>query len=372
MKGRLPREPTHPAESRSSQGYSVRPTVSVLIPTYRDMQLLAKSLPVFFGRSPSELEITVVNNDPAQDVPTWLESTFSADDRSRVTVIEMGFDSGFARAMNRGISASGGEFLLVCNADLFPAPSYVDEMLEFFAAHAKAGLATGKILRYDLSSDRPKDIFDTTGLVLRRNRSFVARGEGQRDVGQYDQLEEVVGVDGAALFARRAALESITIDGECFDESFFMYKEDWDLSWRVRLAGWECWYVPSAVAFHGRTSRGLGERSYLSGIKLYHENEKAKPPPVRFHSLKNQWLMLVKNEDIGNFLRDLPFILSREALVVGYNLVFAPRTLLAVAGFFKLLRSTLAKRRLIKAAQVMPPGELRRWLAGSGARADRA
>jgi GT2 family glycosyltransferase len=348
----------------------VRPTVSVLIPTYRDMQLLARSLPVFLGRPASELEITVVNNDPAQDVPGWLESTFGAEDRARVRVIEMGFDSGFARAMNRGISASSGEFLLICNADLFPSSSYVDEMLQFFAAHAKAGLATGKILRYDLSSDRPLDIIDTTGLVLRRNRRFIARGEGERDAGQYGQVEEVIGVDGAALFARRAALVSIMIGGECFDESFFMYKEDWDLSWRVRLAGWECWYVPSAVAFHGRTSRGLGGRGYFSAVKLFHENEKAKPPPVRFHSLKNQWLMLIKNEDLGNFLRDLPFILGREALVVGYNLVFAPKTLLAVGGFVKLFRPTLAKRRQIKATQVMPPGELRHWL-GSGARADR-
>jgi GT2 family glycosyltransferase len=201
------------------------------------MQLLARSLPVFLGRPASELEIIVVNNDPAQDVPGWLESTFGAEDRARVRVIEMGFDSGFARAMNRGISASSGEFLLICNADLFPSSSYVDEMLHFFAAHAKAGLATGKILRYDLSSDRPLDIIDTTGLVLRRNRRFIARGEGERDAGQYGQVEEVIGVDGAALFARRAALVSIMIGGECFDESFFMYKEDWDLSWRVRRLG---------------------------------------------------------------------------------------------------------------------------------------
>jgi GT2 family glycosyltransferase len=350
----------------------MRPTVSVLIPTYRDMHLLAKSLPAFLDRSPSEVEVLVVNNDPAQDVPAWVESMFGTSARSRLAVIEMGFDAGFARAMNRGIAGSTGEFILLCNADLFPSSAYIEEMLEFFAAHPRAGLMTGKILRYDLSADRPLDIIDTTGLVLGRNRRFTGRGEGQRDAGQFDQPMEVVGVDGAALFARRAALESIAIDGEYFDESFFMYKEDWDLSWRVRLAGWECWYVPSAVAFHGRTSRGLGSSGYLSAIKLYHENEKAKPPPVRFHSLKNQWLMLVKNEDIGNFLRDLPFILSREALVVGYNLVFAPKTLLAVPEFVKLLRATLAKRRQIKATQLMPPGELRRWFARSGARASGA
>jgi GT2 family glycosyltransferase len=364
---------THfPSSGDFSRGLSVRRTVSVLIPTYRDMHLLARSLPAFLDRSGSKLEILVLNNDPSQDVPTWLESTFGADARSRVTVIEMGFDAGFARAMNRGIAASTGDFILLCNADLFPSSTYIDEMLEFFVGHPSAGLATGKILRYDLSADRPLDIIDTTGLEIRRNRRFVTRGEGQRDAGQFDHAEEVIGVDGAALFARRVVLESIAIDGEYFDESFFMYKEDWDLSWRVRLAGWNCWYLPSAVAFHCRTSRGLGSRGYLSAMKLYHKNERAKPPSVRFHSLKNQWLMLVKNEDIGNLLRDLPFILGRETLVLGYNLVFAPKTLLAVTEFAKLLPSTLAKRRLIKAKQVTRPGELRRWLSRSEARANGA
>ena len=339
------------------------PSLSVLIPTYRDMHLLARSLPTFLGRPAPEIEIIVLNNDPAQDVPSWLESTFGSEAHARIKVIEMGFDAGFARAMNRGIAASRGEFVLLCNADLFPSSTYIDEMLAFFEAHPLVGMATGKILRYDLDADRPLDLIDTTGLAIRRSRRFVTRGEGQRDTGQFDSLEEVIGVDGAALFTRRVTLDSIAIDGEYFDESFFMYKEDWDLSWRVRLAGWSCWYVPSAVAFHCRTSRGLGDTGYLSAIRLYHENEKAKPPSVRFHSLKNQWLMLVKNEDRGNFLRDLPFIIARESLVLGYNLLFAPKTLRAVAEFAKLLPATLAKRRFIKATQVTPPRELRQWLS---------
>jgi hypothetical protein len=73
--------------------------------------------------------------------------------------------------------------------------------------------------------------------------------------------------------------------------------------------------------------------------------------------------MLVKNEDGPNFLKDLPFILARESLVLGYNLLFAPKTLRAIAEFAKLLPAALAKRRSIKARQVTPPRELRRWLS---------
>jgi GT2 family glycosyltransferase len=336
-------------------------TVSVLVPTYRDMHLLAKSLPIFLESNARDVEVVILNNDTTQDVASWLATELGITG-GQVRVVEMGSDAGFARAINRGIDLSRGEALFICNADLVPSPRYIDVMCAFFESHPRAGLATGKILRYDLDADSPTEILDSTGLMLSRNRRFLARGEGSVDTDQFSREEEVFGVDGAALFARREALESVSIDGEVFDESFFMYKEDWDLSWRVRLLGWECWYVPSAVAFHARTSRGLGETAYLTAPRAFHGNEKAKPPLVRFHSLKNQWLMLVKNEDLPNFLRDFPFVLSRELIVLGYNLAFSPKALRAIGDFVRLLPPTLAKRRAIKRRQTVPSRELRRWL----------
>jgi GT2 family glycosyltransferase len=334
--------------------------VSVLMPTHQDMHLLERSLPALLRRSADELEVIIINNDPSQNVRDWAQSRLERE----VTVLEMGYPSGFARAVNAGISASGGEYIMFCNADLFTSEAYVDEMLSFFEVHPRAGCATGKLLRYELDADRATDVIDTAGLVMNRNRRATVRGEGQKDVGQLERVEEVFGVDGAGLFARRSALDSIRIGDEYFDSSFFMYKEDWDLCWRLRLAGWECWYVPSAVAFHGRTSRGLGEKSYLSSVIEFHRNERAKPHFVRMHSMKNQWTMLLKNEDGYNLVRDFPFILARESLVLGYNLVFSPRTLIAIPRFLRLALKTLRKRREIKRRQVVSPKEMRRWLAG--------
>jgi GT2 family glycosyltransferase len=326
------------------------------------MHLLAKSLPVILEHDSHDTEVIILNNDPSQAVASWLEVTLGIETGGQVHVVEMGFDAGFARAINRGIALSRGDLLFICNADLFPSPSYIELMCSFFEGHPRAGLASGKILRYDLASDSATEVIDTAGLIFGRNRRFVQRGEGYRDNGQFSEEEQVFGVDGAALFARRAALDSISLDGEYFDESFFMQKEDWDLSWRARLMGWECWYVPPAVAFHARTSKSLGEAGYLWAMNAYHEHEKAKPPLVRFHALKNQWLMLVKNEDLANLWRDFPFILSRELMVLGHNLVFSPKTLLAIPEFMKLLPPTLAKRRRIKKKQAVTAHEVRQWL----------
>src|SRR5206468_9117168 len=118
------------------------------------------------------------------------------------------------------------------------------------------------------------------------------------------------------------------------------------------------WYVPSAVGAHGRTTRGLGERGYLTSIREFHRNESRKRPLVRLHAMKNQWLLLTKNEDLGNFVRDLPFIVSREFMIVLYNCVFAPRTLTAVRDYTRLLPATVRKRRLIKRQQVVGANEI--------------
>ena len=149
------------------------PSVSVLIPTYKDAYLLRKSLPVFLERMPDGVEIVIVNNDPSQDVGA---AVGSQGEDSRVRLVEMGWEAGFARAVNRGIRETSGEFVMLCNADLFPAPAYLAEILEFFEAHPAAGAAIGKLLRYDLEADRPTDVIDSAGLVLTRQRRFTPRG----------------------------------------------------------------------------------------------------------------------------------------------------------------------------------------------------
>jgi len=339
------------------------PRLSVLVPTYRDAALLRRSLPTFLATDPGTVEIAILNNDPAQDVEAAVGEV--AADR-RVRVIEMGFEAGFARAVNRGIRETSGELVMLCNADLFPTPEYVSEIIRFFERRPRAGAAIGKILRYELEADRPTDLIDTAGLALNRQRRFMPRGEGERDDGRFDQELEVFGVDGAAMVVRRSALESIRFGDEYLDENFFAHKEDHDVSWRLRLAGWECWYVPSAVAYHARTTRGLGSTGYLSAVRTFHRNEREKSTAVQINAMKNQWLMLLKNEDLPNLARDFPFILGRELLVVGHRIVFSPRSLAAVPMTLRMMRETLRKRRAVKDGQRMSPKAVRGWLGDQG------
>ena len=249
--------------------------VSALVPCYGDLHVVTRSLPRLLGRTTSDLEVVLVNNDTRQ--LDGLRNLVASMGDARVRVLELEHGSGFIRAINAGIAATEGKLVFFANSDLFLGDGYVDELVSFFERNPQAGCATGKVLRYDVDRNRETSVIDTAGHAIGRDRGAFDRGENELDVGQYELEEQVFGVSAAALVARREALESVRVAGEYLDETFFMYKEDVDLSWRIRLAGWECWYVPSAVAYHARTSRAPRLEGGRSPFRSFHENEKRKP-----------------------------------------------------------------------------------------------
>jgi hypothetical protein len=101
--------------------------------------------------------------------------------------------------------------------------------------------------------------------------------------------------------------------------------------------------------------------AYRSSPLEFHRQQRVKPQLSRTNSMRNQWLMLVKNEDLSNLVRDLPHIAVRELSIVGWAILFSPKTLVAVPEFARSLRQALAKRRVIKRRQAVSPAALREW-----------
>lgn len=335
------------------------PRVSVIIPTYRDFELVREAVPRVLQSTGVSVDVVIVNNDPAQGVARWVaESGFEG-----VRAIEVGRNAGFMGAINRGIAATTGEYILFHNADLVVSPAYLAELAALMRERPRAGVASGKVLRYDLATRTATGVIDTAGIAMRRNRGAFDRGEGRPDRSQFDTAEEVFAVSGAALFAAREALEDVRCRGEYLHEQLFMYKDDIDLGWRMRLRGWECWYVPAAVAYHARTSRGLAGRRYRGSIRAYLRNERRKPRSIRLHSMKNQWIVLLRNETAGGFLRAAPWIAGREALVLGANLVTSPRmTAEALLAFARALPAAWRTRRTIQHRRLADSREIERWM----------
>ncbi len=226
-------------------------------------------------------------------------------------------------------SPSPVAFALLLNPDVVLEPEFTEVLLREIRDHPEVAIASGKLLR-------PGGvILDSSGIRLPRNRRPRDRGSGEIDRGQYDRCEPVFAVSGAAMLLRRSALSDLALDGELFDEDFFLYHEDTDLCWRARRLGWKVLYVPTARAEHGRRWRPSNRHSIQ--------------PAVRRHSFKNHYLQILKNEEGGDFLRHLPTLFVWEGLRLGFALLRDPKIIGGYVDALRVAPRIWAKRKLLAA-----------------------
>jgi GT2 family glycosyltransferase len=322
------------------------------------------------ARAIAPVAVVVINYDGASDLPACLDSLLGqsrppaelvvVDNRSRdgsvallrtrypgVRILALDRNRGYAGGANVGIDATRAPYVMPMNPDVVLTPSFLAELVDFAEGRPEVGSLTGKLLRASAGSDGP--IIDSTGHVLFRNRWAVNRGEGERDRGRYDEPEEVFGVSGAAPLYRRVMLDDVRVHGEVFAESFFLYLEDVDLDWRARLRGWKAYYVPAAVAFH--------ERGYKGGARR-------RDAVILRHSLKNRYLLMLRNDDLRNVLRDAWAILPMEVLRALDFLFTAPRSLRGYLDVLRILPQTWRQRREIQGRVRVPSQDIRRWFSG--------
>ncbi|MDQ3096464.1 MAG: glycosyltransferase, partial [Actinomycetota bacterium] len=128
------------------------------------------------------------------------------------------------------------------------------------------------------------DVVNNAGSVVLTSGYGADRGYQEVDAGQYDAAEEVFALCGCAVALRTTAGH----EADWFDDDFFLYYEDTDLSWRLRAAGWTIRYEPTAVVRHVHSASSV-EWS----------------PTFVFHTDRNRLLMLVKDATAGLALREV-------------------------------------------------------------------
>lgn len=146
-----------------------------------------------------------------------------------------GVNAGFRRAMD-----DGAKYVAAFNNDAVADKDWLKHLAAYLEKQAHAGIAAPKILTADGKKiDSTGDFFTVWGLPY-------PRGRGESDTDAYDGSTDIFAASGGASLYRVSMLEKIGL----FDEDFFAYYEDVDLSFRAQLAGWEVAYVPGAVVRH--------------------------------------------------------------------------------------------------------------------------
>jgi GT2 family glycosyltransferase len=307
------------------------PDVSIIVVSKEDAADLPISVGSALAQTGVDCEILVVDNasaDASREVARGLSP--------RVRVLALPENTGFAAAMNAGIDASTGRYVLALNPDCRLEPDFASILTRRLDAKdaADVGSASGRLLRGEGPALTPSGRLDSAGIYFTAAGRHFDRGAGEEAAGRFDTEEVIVGPSGAAGFYRRAALESARISTGYFDADFFLYREDADLAWRLRSVGWRSLYVPAALAYHRR--RNLPERRrQMSAL-------------ANLHSVKNRFLLRINNQTAGDFARTLVPTLARDVVVVGACLTVERSSLPAFGWLWKNRSRLWAKRREIR------------------------
>lgn len=205
--------------------------VTVLVVTWRARDHLAACLDAL-SRQTLPHRLLVVDNASTDGTAALLAS------RS-VSSLRLPRNTGFAGGVAAGLAAIDTPLVALLNDDAVPAPDWLAALRAALGTHAAV---TSRLL---LTSG----LLNNAGVVLREDGYGADRGLGEPDGPPYDAAAEVFGFSGGASLLRADAVAAVG----GFPARFFLYYEDTDTSWRLRLAGGTVGYVPDAVVSHGHS-----------------------------------------------------------------------------------------------------------------------
>lgn len=335
------------------------PTIDVVIPVYLPGAWLNVCVGSVLASVGVATSITIVDDSPND--PSV--GAFVNSHPTRIRLVTPMRNVGYAIAVNLGIEQGRAAYVLVLNQDASIHPGFLELLARRLNADTRLAAVGGKVLHRSTPDDTPDGLVDTAGIEFRKGRRAVDIGQGDPDDGQFDGWREVFGVCAAAALYRRSALDRVKEPWGLFDERFFMHKEDVDLAWRLRAAGYKAGVDGAAVAYHARgTQRARDDaagKHRLSRIGRLLAAERAKSPTVRRLAWRNQMLMLIKNERAADLRRSIGWLAAYQLAYFASGLVIDPAgTVRAQLGLLALLPQALARRR------AQPPGGVvdARWL----------
>jgi GT2 family glycosyltransferase len=297
---------------------------TILLLSVDEAPMLAHSLPAATAQQP-KAEVIVLDNASSDETAALAE-------QHRVAHVRLEPRRSYAAAINEGIARTGGDAVLLLNADCFLRPGFLAAALPRLVDE-RVGSVAPKLLRV-AGPGAPAHQIDAASMFVTRWRKNGLVGFGEP--GQtFSAPGHAFGADGAAALYRRRTLEDCALPGgEVLDEDMALWASDADLAWRAQLLGWRCAYEPRAVAEH---------------VRRYSPATRSRmPADARQLQFRNRYLMLAKNETAAGVRRDGWLIAGYELLVLGHVLLRERHLLRGYQDAWRLLPGARGRRRLIQ------------------------
>ena len=234
---------------RSLAAEDMAPKASVVIPNYNGARWLPDCLDALAGQQFDDFEVIVVDNGSTDGSVTSIENR-----HLHVRLISLRENTGFARAVNRGIRETRADYVALLNNDTVVRPQWLGALVQLLEASSHEVAAVASLM---LSLDEP-NLVDDAGDCLSWTGAAEKVGHG-RPADEFRTRREVFSPSGGATLYRRSFLEQMG----GFDEHFFAYLEDIDLGLRGRLAGYRYLLEPEAEVLHKGHGSAIRRRDYV-------------------------------------------------------------------------------------------------------------
>lgn len=259
--------------------------VSIIVVNFNGGEKLRKCLEAMLATA-GEAKIVVVDNassDGSAELPALLAS--------RIRVIRNSANVGYAAGLNQGADASSGEILVFANMDTVPEPEWLEPLTSALRENPRVAAVNPLLLLMDgVSVNAAGQRIHVTGLGFNQGLGKPAGGFGNR-------MFAVDGMHGAFFAMKRSTYD--LVGG--FDATGFLYHEDVNSSWLLRLAGYELCCVPASRVRH----------DYVLSMHA-----------DKFHLLeRNRMAMLMSYLRPGTLFALLPMLVFTELLAWGYALL---------------------------------------------------
>ena len=217
------------------------PRASVVIPTWNGRALLEAALESLRAQTFRDFETVVVDNGSRDGTVEMLRAEFP-----EVVIVEFPENRGFAVAVNAGVRAARGRYVMLLNNDAEAEPGWLGALVAVLDRRPEIGSVASKMV-----TARDPAVLDSAGAAM--GLFAYDMGRGRPDGSPFDRGREVLCACAGAAAYRRELFEAI---GD-FDEAFFGWFEDVELGIRAQLAGFGCWYEPAArVRHHAHATAG--------------------------------------------------------------------------------------------------------------------
>ncbi len=245
--------------------------LSILIVNWNVRDLLRRCIQsVLAHPPPGSLEIIVVDNGSTDGSVEMVRAEFP-----QVHLIANPDNRGFTAANNQGLAVAQGRYVLLLNPDTEVVGDALTTMGALADAHPDVGVVGPQLLNPDGTVQSSRRRFPTLMTALLES-TWLQPWAPRRLLARYyvldrsdDEVQDVDWVTGAALMARREAIEQVGP----LDEGFFMYSEELDWCRRFREAGWRVVYLPTARVIH---HEGKSSEQVLPARHIHFQTSKVR------------------------------------------------------------------------------------------------